>query len=191
MTPFPCLPMNRALLVLGVLTVTASSALAQPSTVILVRHAERAAEPRADPFLSPAGTQRALDLASALASAGVNSIITTHLQRTQLTAKPVGDAIGQTPIVVRAGGSGHADSVAAAVMRRPAGETVLVVGHSNTVPAIIAALGGPRMPDLCETEYSNLYVMELKAGSAPRLIKAKFGAPDPADSDACNRAMRP
>ena len=167
-----------------------TTVLAQPSTVILVRHAERAAEPRADPLLTPEGQQRALDLAAALSGAGVSSIITTHLQRTQLTAKPLGDAIGQSPIVVRAGGPGHADSVAAAVMRRPAGETVLVVGHSNTIPAIIAALGGPKMPDLCDGQYSNLYVMELKAGSPPRLVKAKYGAPDAPDSDACNRAMR-
>ena len=182
--------MKRSLLLLALSAILTSTAAAQPSTVILVRHAERAAEPRADPLLTPEGQQRALDLAAALASANVSSIITTHLQRTQLTAKPLGDAIGQSPIVVRAGGPGHADSVAAAVMRRPAGETVLVVGHSNTIPAIIAALGGPKMPDLCDGQYSGLYVMELKAGSAPRLIKAKYGAPDAPDSDACNRAMR-
>ena len=180
----------RRLLIIVPMLVAASAALAQPSTVILVRHAERAAEPRADPLLTAEGQQRALDLAAALSGANVSSIITTHLQRTQLTAKPLGDAIGQTPIVVRAGGPGHADSVAAAVMRRPAGDVVLVVGHSNTVPAIIAALGGPKMPDLCDGQYSNLYVMELKAGAAPRLIKAKYGAPDAPDSDACNRTMK-
>ena len=181
--------MKRAVLLLPIFF--ASAALAQPSTVILVRHAERATEPRADPLLTPEGQQRALDLAAALAGANVSSIITTHLQRTQLTAKPLGDAIGQSPIVVRAGGPAHADSVAAAVMRRPAGEVVLVVGHSNTVPAIIAALGGPKMPDLCDGQYANLYVMELKPGSTARLIKAKYGAPDAPDSDACNRTMRP
>ena len=181
--------MKRAVLLLPFLF--ASAALAQPSTVILVRHAERAAEPKADPLLTADGQQRALDLAAALAGANVSAIITTHLQRTQLTAKPLGDAIAQAPIVVRAGGQGHPDSVAAAVMRLPAGAVVLVVGHSNTIPAIIAALGGPRMPDLCDGQYSNLYIMELKAGSAARLIKAKYGAPDAPDSDACNRTMRP
>jgi broad specificity phosphatase PhoE len=183
--------MKRSSLLVALSVLVASTAAAQPSTVILVRHAERATEPRADPLLTAEGSQRALDLAAALSNAGVNAIITTHLQRTQLTAKPLGDAIGQAPIVVRAGGAGHPDSVAAAVMRRPAGEVVLVVGHSNTVPAIIAALGGPKMPDLCDGQYSNLYILHLQAGSAPRLIKAKYGAPDPADSDACNRAMRP
>lgn len=183
--------MNRSSFLVVLSLLMAGSVAAQPSTVILVRHAERATEPRADPLLTAEGSQRALDLAAALSSAGVNSIITTHLQRTQLTAKPLGDAIGQAPIVVRAGGAGHPDSVAAAVMRRPAGEVVLVVGHSNTVPAIIAALGGPKMPDLCETEYANLFVMEMKIGSAPKLIKAKYGAPDAANSDSCNRTMKP
>src|SRR5215210_1481319 len=112
----------KSLLAVAVVTIAASTVRAQPSTVILVRHAERASEPRADPLLTPDGQQRALDLAAALSGANVSAIITTHLQRTQLTAKPLGDAIGQTPIVVRAGGAGHADSVAAAVMRRPAGD---------------------------------------------------------------------
>jgi broad specificity phosphatase PhoE len=183
--------MNRSLILVALSAVVASTATAQPSTVILVRHAERATEPRADPLLTPEGQQRALDLKAALAGAGVSSIITTHLQRTQLTAKPLGDSTAQSPIVVRAGGPGHADSVAAAVMRRPAGETVLVVGHSNTIPAIIAALGGPRMPDLCDGQYSNLFILQLQVGSAPRLIKAKYGAADAPDSDACNRVMRP
>ena len=183
--------MNRSTLLLVLSALAASTAVAQPSTVILVRHAERATEPRADPLLTPEGQQRALDLAAALSGAGVNAIVTTHLQRTQLTAKPLADAIGQSPIVVRAGGPGHPDSVAATVMRRPAGEVVLVVGHSNTVPAIIAALGGPKMPDLCDGQYSNLFILHLQAGSAPKVIKAKYGTPDAADSDACNRTMRP
>lgn len=181
--------MRRSPLFLALLALMATTAAAQPSTVILVRHAERAAEPQADPVLTPAGQQRALDLAAALSAANVSSIITTHLQRTQLTAKPLGDAIGQSPIVVRAGGAAHADSVAAAVLRRPSGEAVLVVGHSNTIPAIIAALGGPRMPDLCAGQYSNLYILELRSGNAPRLIKAKYGAPDAPDSDGCGRSM--
>jgi broad specificity phosphatase PhoE len=161
--------------------------------VILVRHAERAAAPAGDPVLTDAGMQRAADLGAALANAGVNSVVTTHLQRTQLTARHVMEATGQSPIVVRAGGPtrAHVDSVAAAVRRRPAGEVVLVVGHSNTIPAIIAALGGPTLPELCENQYSSLFILEFpSAGTlsgAPRLIKATYGAPDPAGSGSCER----
>lgn len=173
--------------------VACHDATAQPFTVILVRHAERAAAPAGDPILTEAGTLRALDLAAALANARVSSIVTTQFQRTQLTAKPLADSLHLTPFVVRAGGptQAHVDSVAAAVRRRPAGDVVLVVGHSNTIPVIIRALGGPVMPDLCDSQYSMLFVLELPAIGAPRLIRAKYGAPDPPDSGGCARMLRP
>src|SRR5688572_28925803 len=60
----------RGLLIASLLA-AASASGAQPSTVILVRHAERAAAPASDPVLTEAGTQRAIDLATALAGARV------------------------------------------------------------------------------------------------------------------------
>ena len=169
-----------------------SIASAQPSTVIIVRHAERAAAPAADPALTPAGSARAEALKAALADAGVSAIITTHLQRTQLTAKPLADSLGLAMTVVRAGSplQAHLDSVAAAVRRQPSGSVVLVVGHSNTVPGIIASLGGPRMPDLCDSQYSSLFVLSMAEAAAPRLVRASFGAPDAPDEN-CPRTMRP
>jgi len=173
------------LLVLGVVQLRA-----QPSTVILVRHAERAAEPARDPVLTDAGAQRARDLGAALSSAGVGTIITTQFQRTQLTAAPLGTLIGKAPVIVSAGADAraHVDSVAAAVRR--ASGVVLVVGHSNTIPAIIGALGGPKLPDLCDNQYSRLFVLELGSGAA-HLIQASYGASDPPGSDGCTRTMGP
>jgi len=170
----------------------ASTAFAQPSTVILVRHAERAAAPANDPILTEAGSQRALDLKEALRGAGVTSIITTHLQRTQLTAKPLSHVNGLSYIVVRAGGppAVHIDSVAAAVKRRPAGDVVLVVGHSNTIPAIVGALGGPKLPELCDGQYSMLYILEFPAAGPPRFIESRYGAADAPDAANCTRTMR-
>ena len=72
-----------------------------------------------------------------------------------------------------------------------AGGVVLIVGHSNTIPLIIAALGGPKMPDLCDSEYANLFVLEMPTSGPPRLIRGKYGAPDPLGSDKCKRTMRP
>jgi broad specificity phosphatase PhoE len=160
----------------------------QPATVILVRHAEKASQTEADPVLSEAGNQRAKDLSVALADAGIGSVITTNLQRTRLTAAEVVAATKLTPIVVPAGGATHVADVAAAIMKRPAGETVLVVGHSNTVTAIIAALGGPKMGNICDSQYSNLYIMQMTA-PAPKLVRANFGKADPADP-ACTNSMR-
>ena len=183
--------MPNSLLVTVALVAIAASASAQPSTVILVRHAERGTEPQADPVLTEAGIQRALALKQVLRGAGVKSVVTTHLQRTQLTAKPLMDTLGLTPIVVRAGGgASHIDSVAATVKRQPAGAVVLVVGHSNTIPAIVGALGGPKLADLCDAQYSMLYILEFPAsGGAPRYIEARYGTADAADAANC-RAMR-
>jgi broad specificity phosphatase PhoE len=183
--------MKRHLLFACVAVVAATStASAQPSTVILVRHAERGTEPANDPVITEAGAQRAIALKEVLRGARVTSVITTHLQRTQLTAKPLMEAVGLTPIVVRAGGAGHVDSVAAAVRRRPAGDVVLVVGHSNTIPAIVGALGGPKLQDLCDSQYSMLYILEFPpGGGAPRFIEAHYGAADAPEAGNC-RAMR-
>ena len=172
--------------------ICAGAAGAQPSTVILVRHAEKAAAPANDPVLSAEGIQRALDLAAALSGARVSSVITTQLQRTQLTAKPISDALGKPPIIVPVASpvAAHVEAVAAAVRARPAGDVVLVVGHSNTIPAIIAALGGPKLPDLCDPQYGMIFILEFPATGAPRFIKAKYGAADPADAAKCVSGMR-
>ena len=169
-----------------------SGASAQPSTVILVRHAEKAAAPANDPVLSPEGVQRATDLAATLAGAGITSVVTTQLQRTQLTAKPISDALGKNPVVVPVASpvSAHVAAVAAAVRGQPAGSVVLVVGHSNTIPAIVAALGGPKLPDLCDPQYSVMFILEYPASGPPRFIRARYGAADPADADKCANGMK-
>lgn len=168
-----------------------ASLAAQPALVILVRHAERDTAPRRDPVLTPAGTARANDLAAALANARVGSVITTQYQRTRLTAAAIVAALGLTPVVVATGGSvaTHVDSVAATVRARPAGEVVLVVGHSNTIPAIVTALGGPKLPDLCDTEYSTLFLLHFGRSGPPHLVRAKYGADAPGGEE-CARSMR-
>jgi len=177
----------------ALLTVAIATALAaQPSTVILVRHAEKAATPANDPGLTPAGAQRAVDLAVALSDAHVTAAITTQLERTKATAKPVVDAAKVTPVIVPTSSdmTGHVNAVVAAVAARKPGDVVLVVGHSNTIPLIIAALGGPRMPDLCDAQYSGLFVMQLRPNGPPSVVRGKYGAADPPDSDACARTMK-
>jgi len=180
----------RLLAAAGIVLLSASVA-AQPATVILVRHAERAAAPAGDPGLTAEGSKRAADLMAVVAAYRVTSVITTHLQRTRLTAKPVTDALGKEPIVVTAGGptAAHVEAVAAAVRARPAGDVVLVVGHSNTIPAIVTALGGPKLPDLCDTQYSSLFVLQFKSGAEPAYTRTTYGAADPSGSDSCGNRM--
>lgn len=168
---------------------TAQSAAAQASTVVLVvRHAERAPG-TGDPPISDAGRERAAALAEIGKLTGVSAIVTTQLQRTRQTAAPLAEALKITPVVVptQPDLAKHAAEIAAAV-RQQAGKTVLVVGHSNTVPAIVAALGGPKLPDLCEPEYDSLITLILDAGGGVRVVKTRFGAPTPVDASCA--AMR-
>jgi len=171
-----------------------AAAAPAPLTVYVVRHAEKAVEPGSDPALSAEGQARATALGAALRDAGVTAVVVTQFKRTGTTAGILAQAAKLTPQVVAATADAraHAAEVAAAVRRQPAGSVVLVVGHSNTVPSIIAALGGPRMPDLCDAEYDNLFVLTVPATGATgatRLTRSRYGAPAGADVPAC-AAMR-
>jgi broad specificity phosphatase PhoE len=171
---------------LALVAAAASASFAQPSTVILVRHGENALEPPSDPPLSPAGEKRAQALLKALADAKVGTIVTTNFARTKLTAKPVADSFHVTPFVVSTPNlKAQIDSIVAKVKGARKGSTVLVVGHSNTIPLLIAALGGPKMPDLCDAEYSHLFVLEMGESGNATLIRGNYGATDPPDAGGC------
>ena len=174
----------RPILLVAVL-LGATPAAAQDSTVVfLVRHAEKSSDPdAADPPLTAAGEARAAALREALEGTPVHAVIATQRERTQATARPLAQARGIVPEIVSLGDA-HADSVAAAV-RRHAGHTVLVVGHSNTVARIIRALGGLSLRDLCDPEHANLFVLVIRDGAEPRLERRTYGAPDPPDAAAC------
>jgi broad specificity phosphatase PhoE len=148
------------------------------TTVIVVRHAEKEARPAADPPLTAAGKARAEALWTALQDAGVRAVITTQYARTVQTAAPTAAHLGITPEVVSASGADHPARVAA-VVRKHAGETVLVVGHSNTVPAIIAALGAKEPAAICDEAYDNFYVVTIDAAGKASLIHSRYGVATP------------
>jgi broad specificity phosphatase PhoE len=159
---------------------------ASATVVLLVRHAEKAAQPADDPPLTQDGHRRAEALAAVVKDARPTAIITTQLHRTVETAQPTAAATGVTPEVVPVSAADrqqNAVDVAAAVRRHP-GKTLLVIGHSNTVPLIIAALGGPNLPAICEAVYDKLFVLVL--GREARLIQSRYGAPGPPPTPDCN-----
>ncbi|HEX4682390.1 MAG TPA: phosphoglycerate mutase family protein [Gemmatimonadaceae bacterium] len=155
------------------------AALAAQTTVILTRHAEKAAAPADDPPLTAEGEARARALFTAVKDAGISAIITTNFARTKATAAPTASALGITPEALVARDPNHVQAVVDAV-RRHTGRTVLVVGHSNTVPAIIAALGAPRPPDICDATYDDLFVVTLHPDGKATFVHSRYGAPSPA-----------
>ena len=150
----------------------------QPSLVVLVRHGEKATVGGSDPSLSDAGKARAQALADALAMTTPNAIIVTSLKRTAETAAVVASKTGVALTVITIGaGATHIADVATAV--RKATGVVLVVGHSNTVPAIVTALGGPMLPDICDSSYATMFVLTPGAdGKAAQVVLTHYGTAD-------------
>lgn len=162
-----------------------TTARSEPSLVIVVRHAERASEPKGDPSLSGEGVQRAQLLADTLADAKPTAIITTQFRRTQETALPTAKKFGIEPQVIAARRDehqAHIQEIVAAVRQRSG--VVLVIGHSNTVAEIVAGLSAAKPMPICETSFSNIFVVNPQPAGSP-MLQFKYGQADPAPSIGC------
>ncbi len=158
------------------------------TTVIVVRHAEKAAEPAADPPLTGAGAARAQALSDYVRGMPVAAIVSTDFVRTRATAAPLAARLGLAPEIVDARARDHARVVADGILAHHRGQTVVVVGHSNTVPDIVAALGAPRPANICDGEYDNLYVVRVLGGRDATVERRTYGAPRAVDASC--RAMK-
>jgi broad specificity phosphatase PhoE len=148
----------------------------EPTIAIVTRHAERAHDPGPDPSLDSAGVRRARALATALQDARVAAAIVTQYKRTRETAAPLVERL-KIPVLERPVTAGKVDEYAAALAReiRTAyeGRTVLVVGHSNTVPAIVAALSGRQIDPIPDDRYGDVYVVVIPKSGEPRLMQMR------------------
>jgi 2,3-bisphosphoglycerate-dependent phosphoglycerate mutase len=133
---------------------------ASTTTVYVLRHAEQAEDGSKDPPLSPVGQARAERLRELLggggAGIGIDGIVVSGLRRSQDTAKPLADARGIHVVVTDAGQPGETARRALHDFR---GGRVVVIGHSNTVPAIVEALSGQAVPAMEEDDFSTIYVV--------------------------------
>lgn len=169
-----------------------ASAQNAPAMVVLVRHAEKAAVGGNDPSLSELGQVRAKALATALNDAGVSAVITTTYKRTVETGEAVATPrnLKLEKIAITGTTAAHVEAVVAAVRKHP-GEVVLVVGHGNTIPAIVTALGGPKVADLCDANYATMFVMHLgKEGIPASVVRTRYGAAEPEGAEACTTPMK-
>ncbi len=155
---------------------TNDSAVDNPARrVFLVRHAERFNDSREDPPLTAEGKQRAKALADTLRDARVTAIITSQWKRAKDTAQPLADLLKITPEVIPTADPPHEYFQATAnAIRQLKDDTVLVVGHI-TVPNIIAELGGPQLPTICESVFSDLFLV-VPALGWDGLTRLRYGA---------------
>jgi broad specificity phosphatase PhoE len=151
-----------------VLLPVASPARAQEA-IYLVRHAERANQ-SADSPLSTAGVGRAYRLRDMLKDAGITRIFTSELRRTIETAAPLASAIHVSPQQI----PGDADALAAKITASNARDRVLVVGHSNTLPALLHALHVEPPITIADDAYDNLFIVVFQNDGRPVLLRLRY-----------------
>lgn len=148
---------------LALAAIVPTAVQAAPATIVLVRHAEREQAPmNEDAPLTAAGKTRAGHLAAVLGRADVKAIYVTRFQRSRDTAAPLAAAAKLEPIV---------ESETQALIAKLKAEDaprVLVVGHSDTVPDIIRAFGGPAVT-IADDQFDDLFVLTPANGTLLRL----------------------
>jgi phosphohistidine phosphatase SixA/ketosteroid isomerase-like protein len=141
------------------------------TTVYLVRHAEKETDGE-DPGLTEAGRARAAALPRVLRSADLRAVYATPLRRSALTASPVAEGLG-IPVTTYA--PGETEALAKRLRTEHAGEAVLVVGHSNTLPELLRHLGAKDPPAVAEDAYDDLFVVSVGAAGAATVRHLHLG----------------
>lgn len=156
-----------------VATVTAQDSATK--TVVLVRHAEKMINQK-DPSLTEMGQVRAGQLVTTLARTELTLAISTQFARTKETLAPIADA-KKIPLLVIAATKDikqHVQQIVAKVKQQDG--NIIIAGHSNTIPLIIEALRGPKIPMLSENEYDKLFILSIPQSGAVSLLQTHYGA---------------
>ncbi len=141
--------------------------------IYVVRHAEK--DTGNNPNLTVAGKKRAGDLMRTLQNKKIQRIYSTPTRRTMQTGDSLRLLQNIDTLIYKADTTG-AGLLAKIIAAADAGKTILVVGHSNTVPRLIRKLGVTDYPakDLPDMEFDNLFLITYKKGKA--VVKAmKYG----------------
>ncbi|MBD3615770.1 MAG: histidine phosphatase family protein [Gracilimonas sp.] len=137
-----------------------SANLAEETTLIFVRHAEKSEDGTNDPSLSKQGAERAKRLAELLMeSHTITAIYTTGYKRTKETSSSIADSLNLSVFEYQLN---NPDSLMSVIIQKHRGEDVLIVGHSNTTPQLVnLSLGESKYEKLDETDYSNIFIVKL------------------------------
>ena len=149
------------------------------TTVIFVRHAEKATVPADDPGLSPAGQRRVAELTRQLRDAdvvaGIDAVYATPFRRTEETARPLAEALG---LPVNSYDAADTEAIMELIVREHKGKIILVVGHSDTLPLLMANMGASKkVPPIAENEYDNIYIVSIPWFGKTKTIRLRYGEP--------------
>lgn len=147
-----------------------------PTTFILVRHAEKADDGTDDPHLTFEGASRAEELAYMLSNIRLSAVYSTPFHRCRETAEPVARRQAKKVRLYQPNEQGFIERV----LKEHSGGTVLIVGHSNTVPALVNVLTGSEdYPWLHDSVYDNLFIVTAEEIGSAKVLWLRFGAHTP------------
>ena len=166
--------MNIQTLILLILMVSGFTAVmdAQSAnkTIVLVRHAEKAAstdmDMTGDVDLSPEGRQRAERLAQMIKKYKPHEIFATDYKRTRQTAEPIAKLRGKE--IQTYDPQKQAELIPKILASKT--DHYLIVGHSNTIPALANLLAKKDIfKSLADTEYGVIWVIRMKKGVVTKI----------------------
>jgi broad specificity phosphatase PhoE len=136
---------------------------ANSTVVIVIRHAEKESISAPDPSLSEAGEARAALLVRMFGQptgpGHLDAIYISSALRNRMTAAPLAARLGIVPIVAP---SDDPKALAHRIVRENSGKRVMVIGHANTVPEIVAALSGRNdIAPIDEHEFGTMYIVTV------------------------------
>ena len=142
------------------------------ATFVVVRHAEKGNDDPQDPALSAIGQTRAEALAVQLRDTPLTAIYATSFRRTQQTAAPV--ARTHHIDVQTYDAKLPAPKFASQLRRMHPSGVVLVIGHSNTVPGIVAALCACQVVAIDEGTYGDRYNVRIALDGSTTLVRGTY-----------------
>jgi broad specificity phosphatase PhoE len=164
-----------ALLVVAIVAFFVYRSASTTTVVVLARHAEKDLSSIQDPPLSPDGEQRAERLAQMFGRGKgigrIDAIYVSDARRTQQTAAPLAERLGKQAIVVPAADT---KGLVSRVMHEHEGGSVLIIGHSNTVPELIHEFGDIDVPPIGDDEYDTLYVLSVPSFGRASVLRMEY-----------------
>ena len=149
------------------------------TTIIFFRHAEQTSHDEADPPLSEAGQKRVAELTRQLVDAdvvaGIDAIYSTPYIRSLETARPLAD---QLDLPINTYAVDDTEEVLDTILKNHKGKIILVIGHSNTLPVMIANLGASKnVPAIAKYEFDNIYIISIPWFGKTKTIRLRIGEP--------------
>lgn len=136
---------------------------AQEVSIFLTRHAEKATDDPKNPSLSEKGVERAKQLVAFFENQSIDLFFSTPYKRTIGTIKPLADKNGKEIAEY----SPMQQKQFAEELVKLNGKTVLVSGHSNTIPDLVNKLAGTDVyKQIDDSRYGDIWLVHIKDGKA-------------------------